>query len=173
MKRKQQINKEMEEARASEKKKLNELKNTLYEQQRKMQNIQSELEVISAKNSVLEQDFENEINKKNQNSKEIGQIINSINNIFSICKIQQEKRGKKWDKQDVKINEETKNLVEQLTLKLEKAHQTVDELVQVYDKYGQDYNRDKAYAEDIEAAMQLEKPRQHGQSLGATKQGNM
>ncbi len=62
----------MEEARAREKNKLNELKNTLYDQQRKMQNIQSELEVISAKNSVLEQDFENEINKKNQNSKEIG-----------------------------------------------------------------------------------------------------
>ena len=72
MSRKQQINKEMEEARANEKNKLNELKNTLYEQQRKMQNIQGELEVISAKNSVLEQDFENEINKKNQNSKEIG-----------------------------------------------------------------------------------------------------
>ena len=55
----------MEEARAREKNKLNELKNTLYEQHRKMQTIQSELEVISAKNSVLEQDFENEINKKN------------------------------------------------------------------------------------------------------------
>lgn len=65
MTRKQAINQEMEEARAREKNKLNELKNTLYEQQRKMQTIQSELEVISAKNSVLEQDFENEINKKN------------------------------------------------------------------------------------------------------------
>lgn len=78
----------MEEARSREKNKLNELKNTLYEQQRKMQSIQGELEIISGKNSILEQDFENEIYKKNNNSKEIGQIINSINNIFNICKIQ-------------------------------------------------------------------------------------
>lgn len=77
----------MEEARSREKNKLNELKNTLYEQSRKMQSIQGELEIISGKNSILEQDFENEIYKKNNNSKEIGQIINSINNIFNICKI--------------------------------------------------------------------------------------
>jgi hypothetical protein len=48
------------------------LKNTLYDQQRKMQNIQNDIEMISAANSVLEQDFEYEINKKNQSSKEIG-----------------------------------------------------------------------------------------------------
>lgn len=136
MQRKHEINKEMEEARATEKNKLNQLKNTLYDQQRKMQSIQSELEVISAKNSVLEQDFENEINKKNQNSKEIGQIINSINNIFNICQVQQEKRGKKLAKEDVKINEETKNLVAQLIVKLDRAHQTIDELVKVYKEYG-------------------------------------
>ena len=53
-----------------------------------MQSIQGELEIISAKNSILEQDFENENHTKNNNSKEIGQIINSINNIFNICKIQ-------------------------------------------------------------------------------------
>ena len=77
----------MDEAGAREKKMKNELKHTLYEQQRQMASIQSELEVISAKNAVLEQDFENEINKKNQNSKEIGQIINSINNIHNIISI--------------------------------------------------------------------------------------
>ena len=75
----------MEEARVQEKTRLNELKHTLYEKQREMQKVQGELEVVSAKNSLLEHEFENEINKKNQNSKEIGQIINSINNIFNIC----------------------------------------------------------------------------------------
>ncbi len=53
-----------------------------------MQSLQLELEKISEKNSSLEQDFENEINRKNKNSKEIGQIINSINNIFQICRQQ-------------------------------------------------------------------------------------
>ena len=47
-----------------------------------MQLIQNDIETYSAANSILEQDFEFEINKKNQSSKEIGQIINSINNIF-------------------------------------------------------------------------------------------
>lgn len=162
----------MEEARAREKNKLNELKNTLYDQQRKMQNIQSELEVISAKNSVLEQDFENEINKKNQNSKEIGQIINSINNIFNICKIQQAKRGKKLDKQDVRIREGDKDLVEQLQIKLDRAHQTVDELVKVYREYGQDYNREKAYAEDIDVTMGHATSAKYGQSLPGNRGTN-
>ena len=107
--------------------------------------------MISAKNSVLEQDFENEIGKKNQNSKEIGQIINSINNIFNICQIQQAKRGKKLAKPDGKVNEETENLVEELIASLDRAHQTVDELVQVHRAYGRDYDRERAYTEDIDA----------------------
>ena len=65
MKRKAHINQLMEEARAQEKDKLNQLKNTLYDQQRKMQVIQADIESISQANSVLEQDFEYEINKKN------------------------------------------------------------------------------------------------------------
>lgn len=86
--RKAQINKEMEEARQDEKDQLNVLNSSLFDKQRKMQEIQSELEQISAQNSELEQDFANEIGRKNQNSKEMGQIINSINNIYNICKQQ-------------------------------------------------------------------------------------
>ena len=119
-----------------------------------MQSIQGELEIISAKNSILEQDFENEIHTKNNNSKEIGQIINSINNIFNICKIQQAKRQRNLDKQDQRVGEDSKNLVELLTGKLDIAHRTVDELVKVYQAYGQDYSREKAYSEDIEAQIQ-------------------
>ena len=116
-----------------------------------MQSIQGELEILSAKNNILEKEFGNEIMKKNNNSKEIGQIINSINNIFNICKIQGAKRQKSLDKQDVKINEDSKNLVEMLVGKLDIAHRTVDELVKVYQAYGQDYSMEKAYTEDIEA----------------------
>jgi hypothetical protein len=83
---------------------------------------------------------------------EVGQIINSINNIFNICKIQYAKRIRKLDKPDVRINEESKNLVEQLIPRLQVAHQVVDELVQVYNQYGKDYDREKAYAEEIDTA---------------------
>jgi hypothetical protein len=64
------------------------------------------------------------------------------------------KRGRKMDnKQDVKINEETKNLVELLIPRLQLAHQTVDELVKVYKEYGQSYDREKAYTEEIDVQM--------------------
>jgi hypothetical protein len=46
-----------------------------------------------------------------------------------------------------------------LTAKLDIAHRTVDELVKVYQAYGQDYSREKAYTEDIEAQIQAEKPK--------------
>lgn len=147
----------MKEAKVREQRRLSELKSTLYEQQRNMQNIQSELEEISAANSALEHDFENEISKKNQTSKEIGQIVNSINNIFNICQQQQARRGKKISKDEVKVNEESKNLVPQLISKLDRAHQTVDELVKVYAEYGGEYNRDRAYIEDIEARAAAER----------------
>lgn len=41
-----------------------------------------------------------------------------------------------------------------MNIKLDKAHQTADELHKVFEKYGNDYDRDKAYAEDIEAQNQ-------------------
>lgn len=36
---------------------------------------------------MIEQEFENEINKKNRNVIEIGQIISGVNNIWNVCKI--------------------------------------------------------------------------------------
>ena len=132
----------MEEARAREKNKLNELKDTLYERQRDMQYIQTTLEEIAAKNNRLEQDFEKEINNKNQNSKEIGQIIRSIENIAAICttQIDRKGRGNKKDKEggggNYELKEDTPQLVSTLVDKLRTAHQTVQELVQVHEAYG-------------------------------------
>jgi len=83
-KRKQEINDETESVREKEKKELASLQTMLYEKQNEMQTLQADLEIISEENSRLEHDFENEINKKNVNKKEIGQIINAVNNITII-----------------------------------------------------------------------------------------
>lgn len=59
-----------------------------------MQKIQQEIEKISELNSGLEQEFESELDKKNKNSTEVGQIISSVNNIYKIVKQLAEKKGK-------------------------------------------------------------------------------
>ena len=41
-------------------------------------------------------------------------------------------------------------MVENLNTRLDRVQKTVEELVKVYQAYGQDYNRDKAYAEEID-----------------------
>lgn len=140
----------MEKARQNEAQKLGELQNTLYDQQRKMQSLQVELERIHEKNSALEQDFENEINRNNKNKKEIGQIINSINNIYIICRKQQVKRGKlKNIENEQEVTEETKDLVTQLITRLETSSEIIEDLKTVLDQVGIDYDRDKAYNEGI------------------------
>lgn len=59
-----------------------------------MQQIQQEIENIGELNSGLEQEFENELGKKNKNSTEVGQIISSINNIYRIVEELAKKRNK-------------------------------------------------------------------------------
>lgn len=59
-----------------------------------MQQIQQEIENIGEMNSGLEQEFENELGKKNKNSTEVGQIISSINNIYRIVEELSKKRNK-------------------------------------------------------------------------------
>ena len=140
MKRKALINQEMERARQLEVQKLSELQNTLYEQQRRMQALQLELEKISEKNSSLEQDFENEIHRKNKNQKEIGQIINSINNIFTICREQQKKRGKFKNVEEEDVNEGTPNLVQELINRLETSSEVIEDLKAVLDQVGMEFD---------------------------------
>jgi hypothetical protein len=126
----------MEKARQNEAQKLGELQNTLYDQQRKMQSLQVELERIHEKNSALK--------------KEIGQIINSINNIYIICRKQQVKRGKlKSTEDEPEVSEETKDLVAQLIKRLETSSEIIEDLKTVLDQVGIDYDRDKAYNEGI------------------------
>lgn len=115
-----------------------------------MQSLQLELEKINEKNSSLEQDFENEINRKNKNSKEIGQIINSINNIYGICRDQLVKRNKlKSSKPDYDVKEDTPNLVGELINRLEQAAEVIEDLKSVLDSVQIDFDRDKAYTEGV------------------------
>ena len=76
----------MEKVKEDEKKELAKINLELYEKTRIMANLQKNIEDITEKNQALELDFENEINKKNQTNREVGQLINSINNIYTICK---------------------------------------------------------------------------------------
>lgn len=41
-------------------------------------------------------------------------------------------------------------MVPELIARLDRAHQTVDELVKVQREYGLDYSREKAYTEDVD-----------------------
>ena len=125
-----------------------------------MQELQSEIEFLSSQNSILEQEFENEIGKKNKNSKELGQIINSINNINYICNEQQMRTRKKVKnpENEKQLNEDTPKLIEELSKKLEFSETVVQELVEVYKEYAlpYDYNQEKAYQteNDLEFAME-------------------
>ena len=103
----------------------------LYQMQREMQSLQGELEDISSKNADLEQDFENEINKKNEASKEMGQIIKAINNIHMMCLAQQKKR-KKMNKIDVRdCVEDDEGLIDELIERLETCGAVIEDLVEV------------------------------------------
>ena len=83
--RKEEINHRMEKVKEDEKKELAKMTSELYDKSRIMANLQKQIEEITEQNQALELDFENEITKKNQTNKEIGLIINSINNIYTIC----------------------------------------------------------------------------------------
>ena len=54
----------------------------LYDKQRDMAALTSDIDKVQEQNQALEQDFENEIERKNTNNKQVGQIISSINNIY-------------------------------------------------------------------------------------------
>ena len=89
----------MEKVKEDEKKELAKMTSELYEKSRLMANLQMEIEDITERNQALELDFENEINKKNNTNKEVGQIINSINNIYGICKQIKTDQGKQTSKE--------------------------------------------------------------------------
>ena len=105
--------------------------------------MQTEIEAIQEENQALERDFENEINKKNMNAQEVGQIINSVNNIYMICGRIAEDKGKKLPVLDNEA-ERDPNLVENMTRKLETGAEYMEDLVRVLKELGNEYRLEEA-----------------------------
>mmetsp|Transcript_94085 Transcript_94085/g.129560 ORF Transcript_94085/g.129560 Transcript_94085/m.129560 type:complete len:192 (+) Transcript_94085:484-1059(+) len=124
----------MEETRKEEKEKLSELSTSLFNKQKEMQKLQTTLEYVSERNAEMEQDFENEINKKNDSSKEIGQIFSTINNIFSIIQKVAKDRGRHLSSNNFEItdiNKKDPEKIEELIKALDQAHEYLEDLEKV------------------------------------------
>ena len=117
--------------------------------------LQKEIEKIQESNQNLEQDFEKEIDKKNQNSMETGSIINSIQNIFALCRKLAEEKGKKIPPISV---EGQKDFVGNLMTMLETSSDHLEDLVSVLKDLNKEYkyediDKDQLY-EELEKAEQ-------------------
>ena len=137
----------MEKVKEDEKKELAKMTSELYEKSRLMANLQMEIEDITERNQALELDFENEINKKNNTNKEVGQIINSINNIYGICKQIKTDQGKQTSKELDRDNLQEKELIESLIKKLKDSVTTVGDLVELLKKLPSDKDAEWFYEE--------------------------
>ena len=84
-------------------------------------------------NQALEQDFENEIERKNANNKQVGQIISSINNIYQTCQTlaQMQNKSKAVASIQDKDGEDNQTMVKNLQLKLDDAKNKISELTDV------------------------------------------
>ena len=126
---------------------------TLYQKNQQMQQIQQEIEGIAEMNSGLEQEFENELGKKNKNSTEVGQIISSINNIYRIVEELAKKRNKYSQLKDffdsyisyedenaVQVaaksgnNQKKMTNIQQMIKKLDLGYEYISDLVVVYEQ---------------------------------------
>ena len=152
LERKRQLEGELNETKDRERNQIQELKNVLHNEQKRMQDIQAELEGINEAAGVLEGDFEKEIARRNQKAVEVSLIVTSVNNIYNIAQVQHEKRGRKALRDEAKVHEESKNLVASLLTRLERAHQTVDDLVKVYQEFGGDGEKEKVRVDRSESA---------------------
>ena len=72
------------------------------------------------------------------NAQEVGQIINSVNNIYMICNRIAEDKGKKLPVMD-KESEHDPNLVENMIFKLETGANYMEDLVTVLKQLNEDY----------------------------------
>ena len=154
--RKNMINQRMEQVKEDERKALAEMTKELYDKQQAMQDLHKKIELTQAENQALEQDFENEIDRKNTNNKQVGQIISSINNIAATClmvtKLQKGKEVKPVTVQQDN-NEEGKVLVKALQSKLEEAVSKIGELSAVLGNLAGEYTVERYYEEFAVKAM--------------------
>lgn len=140
----------MEEVKLKEKEVLAAMTSELYEKTRIMGGLQHEIEEINSKNQCLEQDFENEISKKNESQKEMEMIESSIDNIFQICnKVKAEQRRGVITNLDRQGEKEPKNdvIIDNLIRKLKESVVTVGDLSSLLKNLPQECTLERYYEE--------------------------
>ena len=103
----------------------------------------------------MEQDFENQIDRKNSNNKQVGQIISSIKNIYQTCLILQQLQNKnktlaQLDKDDT----DERQMVKNLQSMLDEAKSRMVELTQVLTHLKDEYDPEAYYEKAAEKAME-------------------
>ena len=162
--RKREIDQEMERIRASEQEQLNKMTGILYNKSREMQDLQRQIEDFQHRNSNLEQEFENEINKKNSNNKQVGQIFHSINNIYHIVRRYNEiapgRRFKGHQNVSEDLRGSNKEFAEQFVGILNESTHAISDLIRVSKKVDASSQQFQKVKEDAIAAAKAEEMQQ-------------
>ena len=132
----------------------------LYDKQRDMAALTSDIDKVQEQNQALEQDFENEIERKNTNNKQVGQIISSINNIYQTCQtltqLQKTTRGGGGGDntvQEPSSGEDNHQMVKMLQSKLDIAVSKISELTDVLKHLNtEEFTADRYYEESAQMA---------------------
>ena len=82
-------------------------------------------------NAELEQEFETEINKHNNDQKQAGQIIQAISNIYSICEKLAPEKGRHLSQMNDIHSDGHAMLVQDLMTKLKVGTEYIGDLIQV------------------------------------------
>ena len=118
-------------------------------------------------------DFENEITKKNQTNKEIGLIINSINNIYTICSRIKTDQKKQVSKELDKDNLEDKALIENLIKKLKDSVTIVGDLTKLLQKLPEKCTKEWYEEESVKNEHDLMMGQHMIESAGAPRYSKM
>jgi len=132
--RKSAIDNEMEQVRIHEREQLSQMTNVLYNKSKEMQQLQKQIEDFQHRNTSLDLDFENEINKKNRNKKEVGELINSINNIANIKDLSWEIRQRAKGSKEVAPVHHEEIVIKNMVDSLNNSAREISELTNVYTK---------------------------------------
>ena len=120
----------------------------MYSKQRYMKALQVEIEDITGQNEALELDFENEIDSKNKNQQQVGQIISSIDNIYETCQMLTELQTSKRRTNTLADIRDSHEKVKNLQEKLDQAVTKISELTDVLKHLDKEYTPERYY-EDL------------------------
>ena len=111
----------------------------------------------------------NEIERKNANNKQVGQIVSSINNIHIACNIltQAQTKGKQIQNEATPSGEDSSQLVKSLKTKLSKAVNKID----VLKNLDPEYTTERYYDESAKLAMMLSNSNAGGAAAAGSSYG--